>query len=125
MTVRKDQKIHEIIINIVVNHLKSRNFENIKANIDKYEKPEKISWENGNSYIPDITGEENSILNIWDVETEDSLIDEHSEDKWKAFASHASQKRSEFHIVVPKDKGHNVQKRLRDIGIVAFIHEVT
>ena len=125
MTVRIDQKIRDIIINIVINHLKSRKFKNIKANIDEYDKPEKISWENGNSYIPDVTGEENSILNIWDVETEDSLNDKQSENKWKTFAAHASQKRSEFHIVVPKDKGHNVQKRLRDIGIVAFIHEVT
>ena len=109
MARRKDQSKHEYIIKSFVGVLKSNQYKDIKADIDGYDKPNKLYWEGSEKgYTPDITAIFDKVYHsperfIFEVETEDSIDDSHTEDKWKLFGTYGNSFRRRFIVIVPKD----------------------
>lgn len=125
MAKRRNQGSHDSMVQTVANYLEEKNYSNIRADISGYDQPEKICWKNNGCHIPDATGEANSVMHIWEVETEDSIFDDHTEDQWKLFAAYAAQFKSVFHVVVPKGFESDARDRLNELEISASIHEVS
>ena len=90
MAKRKDQTKHDYIIKSFTEVLKSDQYKDTKADIDGYERPNKLYWKNG--HRPDITAIYDKIYHspkrfIFEVETKDSINDEHIVDQWQLFSA--------------------------------------
>ncbi|MBO8183121.1 MAG: hypothetical protein H0Z28_10075 [Archaeoglobus sp.] len=124
MTKRRSQSDHDKMVRYVVDYLKDKGFRNIKADISGFDKPNKIIWKTtGEGHIPDVTAE-NGSLHIFEVETEDSINDQHTEDQWELFAAYAKKYSAKFWVVVPQGSRDLAEKRLNQLGLIAKIWEV-
>lgn len=121
MAKRNSQKTHDDLVAYAVRYLQKNNFGNLKADISGYQQPEKIIWsQTGKGHIPDLSGS-NSKLNIFEVETADSINDEHTKDQWTLFAAYASQNDTVFWVVIPDGYSSAANQRLKELGIEAEV----
>ena len=96
MTKRKNQNQHNLMVTNVANYLDSNGYRDIKADLHGFSWPERITWKStGNGHIPDVSAW-NNLQNIFEVETDDSIFDEHTEDQWKLFAAYAQEHKAKF-----------------------------
>ena len=123
MAKRQSQANHDRMIGQVAKLLTGKNYKDVKADLEGYTAPRKIVWEStGEGHIPDITAY-SSQLKIFEVETMDSIRDEHTENQWKLFASYAKTNNALFYIVFPKGAADQVQSRLKELNIEACLME--
>ncbi len=118
------QENHDRMIKVTANYLMGNKFRNVKADIPGFHSPSKLTWiSTGEGYTPDITaiGQQ---LNLFEVETPDSLNEPHTEDQWKLFAQYAQETQAEFWIVVPKGSILSAENRLLELGIRGNVWEV-
>ncbi len=110
------------MVSYCANWLREKYYSDIKVDLTNYtEKPEPIIWvASQEGHIPDIT----TTSMIFEVETADSINDEHTKDQWILFATHAANNNIEFWVVVPKGSAYVAQSRLNQLGITAKIWEV-
>ena len=124
MAKRRSQSEHDRIVTYAANFLVEKGFRNVKADVLGYLTPTKITWTStGKGHIPDVTGED-AEFNLFEVETADSIDEEHSEDQWKLFAAFAKQHNAVFWVVVPEGYTLAAQQRLKELKINAKIWEV-
>ena len=115
---------HNNMVKDAVNFLKSKGYGEIKADISGYIQPDKITWtETGRGHIPDVTAG-NGQLNLFEVETADSISHTHTADQWKLFVAFAKQHGAEFWVVVPVGYESIANARLFQLGIQAKIWEL-
>jgi hypothetical protein len=99
-------------------------FEDIRADLPNLPKPENTICVNSREEeLPDVTGIMGG-LNIIEVETEDSIFNEHTKRQWRLFASYAKANNALFSVVVPAGSRESALKRTKELGIVANIWEV-
>jgi len=79
-------------------------YTDIRADLEGYETPEKVTWkETQKGHVPDVTGKDlNGVLHLYEVETEDSINEEHTTDQWNLFSAFAAQHGAVFHVAVPQ-----------------------
>jgi len=124
MAKRKSQEEHDRMVKSVANLLTERGYKNICADLEGFTQPRRIVWEStGEGYFPDVTGHRDKLLRIFEVETGDSIDDEHTEDQWKLFSNYAQVNSAVFYIVFPRGAFDQVQKRLQQLGIQAQLME--
>ena len=124
MAKRKSQSDHDKIVAIIADDLTFQHYSYIKADILGYEKPTKITWEYSEmGHYPDVEGVKEGKV-IIEVETDDSIEDEHTQDKWILFNRYASQHGATFSVAVPDGYGNKADIKLRELGIIASIIEV-
>ena len=124
MAKRRSQSEHDRMVTYTANFLVQKDFRNVKADVPGYPTPEIITWKStGKGHIPDVTGE-GAEFNLFEVETADSINDQHTEDQWTLFAAFAKQHESVFWVVVPKGSESAAQQRLKELKINAKIWEV-
>jgi len=97
----------------------NKNYPQIAADLAGYSKPDILKWQGETSgLISDVTSKQNgSFKIIVEVETEDSVDDQHTEDQWKLFAAYAKRDQAEFLIVVPGNSKRLAEKRKTELGI--------
>ena len=54
---------------------------------------------------------------VFEVETEDSIYDSHTEDQWRLFSANARAHQKSFVVVVPKGFEQQAHQRARDMSI--------
>jgi len=124
MAKRISQTNHNKIVKTLAEHLIAQNCSNIRADIEGYPSPLKITWTaTGNGHIPDVTTE-NGKPQIFEVETEDSIGDNHTEDQWKIFSAHANSNNGVFTVVVPIGCSQAAKTRLVQLNLKAEVWEV-
>ena len=115
---RISESDHDQMVRDVYNHLISEGFSNVNATLEGLPQPDRIYWKStGNGHIPDVTANNNGNHNLFEIETDDSIFDQHTEDQWKLFAAHARQHGKTFRVVVPKGSEASAQLRLTHLGI--------
>lgn len=117
MTKRRNQEEHDSMVRAVAKHVKENGHSNIKADLPGYDKPDLIYWESTKEgHIPDVTSTKNQGY-IFEVETDDSIDDSHTEDQWKLFSANAKQHSKKFIVVVPKGSEQQARQRAKQLGI--------
>ena len=111
-------------MNINFRYLYQNGFRDVQADLHGHTQPDIITWtETGRGHIPDVTAN-NGQLHVFEVETDDSIYDQHTEDQWNLFANFAQQHGARFWIVVPKGSESDAQLRLNQLGLQAKIWTV-
>lgn len=120
MNKRSSQMDHDNMVKNLVDHLITHSYSDVKADIDGYESPYRITWKStAHGHVPDAT----SGSQIFEVETQDSINQSHTEDQWKLFAAHAHNTGGTFTVVVPKGCNQAAKVRLEELNIQAGIWE--
>ena len=123
MAKRKSQTDHDNMVKSLADHLIAHNYSNVKAAINGYDYPSKITWRStGQGHFPDATARDTQ-SQIFEVETEDSINDSHTEDQWKLFAAHANNTGGVFTVVVPHGCSQAAQVRLNQLNLRAKVWE--
>ena len=108
MLQRKDKSKHDYILKSFSGILRTKKYKNIKADIEGFERPHKLYWENSEiGYTLDITAIYDKIYSstevyVFEVETEDSIDDPHTKDKCQIFATYGKEFQRRFIVIVPK-----------------------
>jgi len=124
MATRKSQTDHNNKVKMLADHLIAHNCSNVRADVEGYLSPLKITWTvTGRGHIPDVTAE-NGKPQIFEVETEDSIGDNHTEDQWKIFSAHANSNNGVFTVVVPIGCSQAAKTRLVQLNLKAEVWEV-
>ena len=122
MAKRKSQSEHDQMVRTVYDHLISRGYGDVHADLKGLSQPGLIYWETtGSGHIPDLTAKENGTGLLFEIETDDSIFDQHTEDQWRLFAANAKQYSKIFRVVVPKGAEASAQSRLSELGINADV----
>lgn len=123
MTKRKSQRDHDNMLKTLADNLITHNHPNVRVDIEGYDRPYKITWKvTGRGHIPDATAGATR-PQIFEVETEDSINDSHTEDQWKLFAAHASNTGGVFTVVVPHGCSQAAKSRLNQLNLQAEVWE--
>jgi len=131
MAKRRSQSEHDITVEMLANALYARNHNpkmedvaEIKADIAGFHRPVEISMPGfDEAYVPDATALGSKLL-IFEVETPDSINDEHTEKQWGLFAAYAEENDAEFSVVVPPMAVLDARKRLNQLSIKATVLSV-
>lgn len=127
MTKRVDQSQHERMVYAVAMRLDSEGFNEIKADVEGYELPDKIWWESAEHkpHIPDITASKDSTSYFFEVETSDTIFVPESVVQWKLFSAHAIHINGKFIVVVPEGCLNEAREQVNNLGLnVADIWEI-
>jgi len=124
MARRNSQEDHDRMVRYVAASLMHKGYIDVRAAVPGFDAPNARSWPGAKrGHVPDVTayGRE---FNIFEVETSDSIDDEHTEEQWAVFAHFARTRFSLFWVVVPKGCVQAARRRLAKIGIEAKVWAV-
>ena len=125
MARRRSQTEHDEMLEQVVELLQQRGYRNIMADLTGFTKPEKVVWEStGEGDFPDASAVKDNMFRIFEVETIDSINDEHTAEQWTLLASFADANEIMFYVVFPKGALDKVKSRLMELNIKARLWEV-
>ena len=118
-TKRTNQGLHDRIVQMVANHVRSLGYRPVCADLAGCKQPAPID-----GHIPDVTGYFRGHLGlICEVETSDSISDAHAGSQWSAFSRQAVLSRARFAVAVPKGYAQSAQNRLGQLGLSALVWE--
>lgn len=116
---------HDEMVRNAVNFLRNNGYTNIKAHLSGFDTPSLIRWEGQyNGHIPDVEAYGNGRLSLFEVETADTIDDQHTANQWKLFAAHAKNNNGEFWVIVPRGKKYAAEQRIINLGIAAKVWEI-
>lgn len=122
---RRSQSDHDQMVGQVVQFLQSNGYSDIKADITGHQQPTIITWQaTGRGHIPDATSVRDKEFFLFEVETIDSINDQHTDDQWNIFATFARQHGANFWVVVPSGSQTAVNRRLALLGLKANVWEI-
>lgn len=96
---------HDQLVLMMARYFKQLGYTDIRADIPDWPQPLHIFWINNpeKRYIPDLTCiDTNGALVILEAETCSSLSDQHTQEQFKLFRAHATNKKGRFEVVVPR-----------------------
>jgi len=123
MPKRKSQAEHDAMVKQIATFLRSNKYRSIRADVAGFAAPEKIPFLNGTGFHPDVSAQ-GKRLNLFEVETADSIFDEHSRDEWTTFSRFADNNDAVFWIVVPTGSKTAADIRLMELELDARILEL-
>lgn len=124
MQKRTSDSDHDRIVGELARGLIREGFTEVFADAEGFELPAELIWEGEEEgFVPDISGI-NEELYLIEVETADSIRDEHTAQQWSMFAEAARQKEGRFVVAVPKGSGTEAMERLRELGLSATVWEL-
>jgi len=93
---------HDRLVQKLRNRLVANLYSDIKVDLPGYEKPTRIIWTaTQRGHDPDASAYYGLKQHIFEVETADSIGDDHTYEQCKLFAAYAQQHFAEFVLVVP------------------------
>lgn len=124
MAKRFFQSEHDSMVANVAAQLRQIGRTNIRADLSGFPQPEKIIWSStGSGHIPDVTSWSGQ-LEIFEIETADSISDSHTQDQWRLFDAYAKQHGARFTVVIPKGNGYKARQQAAVIGVAPQIVEI-
>ena len=120
MTKRRNPSEHDGMVKSVADHLASTGHRNIRADIAGFSKPDLIHWKGQSTgHIPDVTSV-NGVQYLFEVETGDSIGDQHTADQWRLFSASARLNSKRFVVVVPKGFEQDARTRASQLGVSLY-----
>jgi len=100
-------------------------FSDIKVDLPGYAKPERIVWSaTQRGHEPDATAYFSAKQHVFEVETTDSISDDHTYEQCRLFAAYARDQLAEFALVVPIGSGGAGRSQLSSWGLTATVLEI-
>lgn len=98
---------HDALVTRACNNLIANHYTGLKADVDPYERPDRIYWEsNGDGHIPDTTATaKDGVFCIFEIETPDTIDIEHTEKQLVLFNAYAHEHKGRAYLVVPNSAG--------------------
>lgn len=122
MVKRKNESEHSSMVGTLANHLSGEAYKEIKADHISHTRPDIITWKNtGKGHIPDVTATKDGKQYLFEVETCDSINEQHTEDQWTLFSANAKQYGKIFIVVVPKSCEQDANNRVKSLGVTASV----
>lgn len=119
MKKRESQSDHDAMVRKTMEMCINKGYSDVRADLPDELQPEQI-----NNFKPDVTGKISYWFFIFEVETDDSINDKHTEMQWKAFADYAKENLQTFFVVVPEGSLNKAKHRLDELCIKATIIEI-
>ena len=108
------------IVNSVVGFLNQQGFSAVRANSSGFAPPTKVQWdEKDRGVVPDITGEYNGALYVFEIETGQQIETAKVEDRWKLLSVHARRFNGKFYLVIPEPSANDVQEIAEGLDLEA------
>ena len=124
MAVRTSKLAHMLMVRSLVIDLRKKGFRNTCADLNGLARPPAVDgMPEDEVYVPDVTGD-GSEHNVFEVETADTIYDEHTAGQWKSFAAYARQRNGKFWVVVPKGAAEDARWRLDKLDVSADVLEI-
>lgn len=70
-----------------------------------------------NGRVPDLFFRDGEDLRVYEVETCDTIDDEHTEEQWTDFAEYANDQSASFVVILPADCKEKAEQRIEELGI--------
>ena len=116
---------HDRLVEKLRARLVSNLFSDIKVDLPGYVKPDRIVWiDTQRGHEPDASGYYLLKQHIFEVETADSIGDEHTYEQCRLFAAYARDKLAEFTLVMPVGCGISAKSQLSCWGLLATVLEI-
>lgn len=108
---------HKNLVKRMVEHYQSEGYTKFRADLDGHTQPDSI-----NGKIPDVIawGHPSKPPAILEVETCDSIDNNHTESQFKAFSVEAKQNGWEFHVTIPKICYDNAKKVIDALSLSPY-----
>ncbi len=121
MSKRRSQMEHDSLVEMLADGLYSKDLKDIRADVTGFHKPDKITLPGTDGGdVPDITAVGEKLI-IYEIETPDSIFDEHTEGQWSLFASYAQENGAVFCVVVPPMCVADAKHRLNQLALTAQV----
>ncbi len=121
MPKRQSQFEHDHLLEMLGEWLYGQSLTDVKADLDGFHRPSRITLPGmDEGEVPDATAF-GTQLQIYEVETADSINDKHTEDQWRLFATYALENNAIFHVVVPPMCMGDARRRLKELSIEAKV----
>ncbi|HTG82965.1 MAG TPA: hypothetical protein VL949_13555 [Geobacteraceae bacterium] len=116
------QSLHDSMIKQLAEHLIGKKFRDVRADHPDFrDKPARIPGQGDFAgLVPDVTATGIQMV-LFEVETDDSLNDPHTNEQWKLFSSFADQHMADFWVVVPKAMKDEARERVSTLGVNAKV----
>ncbi len=116
---------HDRLVASIAARLETDGFSSIKANTEGRPKPPEVVWKKGEKgETPDLLASLQRQLNLFEVETPESITAPRSLTRWQLFAAFAAKRGAAFWIVVPAGWGAVAQRRLDELQLEARVWEL-
>lgn len=119
MAKRRSQSDHDRMVLTIAVNLGVAGHSDIRADLLGQQQPEKITWRNADKgHIPDVTAIDlGRVFHLYEVETDDSINEEHTADQWGLFSAFAAQNGAIFHVAVPQTSVSDANLRALTLGL--------
>ncbi len=116
---------HDRLLEKLRARLVSSQFSDIKVDLPGYVKPGRIVWtDTQRGHEPDASAYYSLKQHIFEVETADSIGDEHTYEQCRLFAAYVRDKLAEFAVVVPIGCSFAARSQLIRWGLTASVLEI-
>ena len=116
---------HDRLVEKLRSWLVSSLYSDIKVDLPSCEKPDRIVWANTKrGHEPDATAYYVLKQHVFEVETADSLGDEHTYEQCRLFAAYVRDRFAEFTLVVPQGCGLAARSQLIRWSLSATVLEI-
>lgn len=116
---------HDQLVEKLRARLVSNLFSDIKVDLPGHVKPERIVWTaTKRGHEPDATAYYLTKQHVYEVETADSIGDEHTHEQCELFAAYVRDRFAEFTVVVPNGCGFAARSQLLRWGLSAIVSEI-
>lgn len=121
---RLSESQHEYLVRNMAELLFAGPYRDVRVDLPGYDMPDKVFREGAAVYmLPDLTARGTKFF-VFEVETADSIDDEHTLEQWPMFAAHAQRMKGEFWVVVPRRCGGIAMGRLKELGLKGQVVEL-
>ncbi|MCP3677830.1 MAG: agmatine deiminase family protein [Deltaproteobacteria bacterium] len=124
MAKRESEFEHTHLLEMLGEWLYGQDVTDIRADTDGFNRPDKITLPgDSEGDTPDATavGEK---FRVYEVETPDSISDEHTERQWRLFATYATENNGIFYIVVHPMAVKDARKRVKELSLEATVTSI-
>jgi len=116
---------HDRLVEKLRSRLVSNLFSDIKVDLPGYAKPERIVWtDTQRGHEPDATAYYLAKQYVFEVETADSLGDDHTHEQCRLFAAYVRDRLAGFVLVVPIGSAFDARSQLSRWGLTATVQEI-
>jgi len=116
---------HDRLVEKLRARLVSSLFSDIKVDLPGHVKPDRIVWtDTQRGHEPDASAYYALKQHIFEVETADSIGDDHTYEQCRLFAAYIRDRFAEFALVVPIGSALDARSQLSRWGLTATVHEI-
>ena len=110
------------ILKSLIDYLKNEGMTEIRADLDGFEIPENITWENSEYLVtPELTVKDNDKKHVFEICDDLNLVTDNSLRRWQLLSQHADSFIGDLFIIVKEKDANTLRQLLKGYAIEAII----